>query len=154
MVEEFVPLRQPPGSKQCLPTAIAAILQYHGRYVTIDEVSDWCKEGPSGCVIAIWVPELIDHDCIVEELNRDPEDELRSHVNDPNDPLPILVMVKTPFSPDMDHAIVILGIDNNDEEEEIVTYMDPLTGQNETMLAAEFLMYWDFAGSLAFLIRP
>jgi len=153
MVEGFIPLQQRPGSNSCLPTAITAILRYYGHDVTQSQISDWCREGPEGCVIDLAIEGLREEDCEVTELTEDPENEMREHVNDAEDPTPVLVTIKPAFSEIMDHAVVVLGLDNEESEDARVTLMDPLSGHIATMKAALFFLQWDNAGQLAFVIR-
>jgi hypothetical protein len=94
MVEGFDPQQQRPGSNSCLPTAVTAILRYYGREVTQNQVSNWCQEGPDGCVIDLAMDGLRAQDCDVIELTDDPEAEIRQYVNDAADPTPVLVTIK------------------------------------------------------------
>ena len=152
MVEGFEPIQQPPGSNSCLPTSVTAILRHLGRHVSVSQVSAWCKEGPDGCVLDLALDGLRSHNCDVSELTHDVESKLRSYVDDQDEPLPVLVTVKAPFSAAMDHAVVVLGIRDDDHGVEIAYYMDPLSGRNETMSVDRFFQYWDYAGGLAFVI--
>ena len=156
MVEGFEPLQQRPGSMSCLPTVVTAILHYLKIEVTAEEISELCEEGPDGCVIDIAMDD--DHvgnsgDYDVRRLTGDIEEELRQLVNDPNDPLPVLVTIKPLFSTEaLDHAVAVIGITSEADDAEVVHFMDPLTGTIESLVYVEFMRQWDFAGQIAYLI--
>lgn len=152
MVENFPLLQQKLGSYSCLPTCITAILQYFNLMVTVEEVSGWCNEDSDGCVIDVAMQGLRDQDCDIIKLTNDPENEIRQYVNDPNDPMPILVTIMPAFSSDMDHAVVVLGLKSVENKDEIVTLMDPLCGCIRIMDADLFFLQWDNAGQIAYLI--
>jgi len=153
MVEEFEPEQQRPGSNSCLPTAIRAILRYYGRDVTQSQISNWCQEGPDGCVIDLAMDGLCAQDWDVIEPTDGPETEIRQYVNDENEPTPVLVTIKPAFSDVTDHAVAVLGVGKGDSGNEEVTFMDPLTGRIEALNAELFFLQMDNAGQLAFVIQ-
>src|SRR5579872_692484 len=138
MVKDFVCLRQQPGSKSCLPTAVRAILLYYGYNVFETEVPAWCDERTDGCWLDLAMQGLRDYDFDVRELlgtTEDIEGQIKSLVNDREDPLPVLVTLRDLFAVRADdHAVVVVGVDPISAvgpPRELVFFMDPITGQIE-----------------------
>lgn len=52
-----------------------------------------------------------------------------------------------------DHAVVIVGIEENTLGDETVHYMDPMTGNIEQMPVDEFQRWWDNPGQRAFTLQ-
>lgn len=158
MITSFPQLKQPTGSQSCLPTVVRAVLLWYGlpaQDVSQADVSNWCQEGPRGCWIDTSIEGLREHGFDVEELIEEADQQIRETVLDAEDAQPVIVTIKLP-GPSFysDHAVVILGIENRGGEEEHVVYMDPLTGQTETMRSVNFFAYWELAGGRALLVRP
>ncbi len=99
MIENFLPLRQAPGSNSCLPTCVRAVLLWLHYPATLDEVSEWCHEGILGCLWTEALDGLTDAGFIVDELRERTYawERLRERVDDPDDPQPVIVTVQMPF---------------------------------------------------------
>lgn len=65
---QFQPLRQPPGSNSCLPTAVRAVLLWHGENVSSENVSRWCREDVDGCVLFLALQGLQDEGFDIVEV--------------------------------------------------------------------------------------
>ncbi len=159
MIDDFFRLKQDIWSNSCLPTAVRAILLWYGDTISQDTVAEWCEEGPLGCSLSIATQGLRDHDLIVTELSANAEGEISLLVSDPDDPVPVLLTIQTPFSPaGLDHAVVVVGIERvvvDGQTEEYVFFMDPSTGEIEREPCHRFWRMWDDAGRRAFVIdRP
>src|SRR5579863_8413638 len=104
MVEDFVPVQQPLGLNSCLSTAITSILNNLGCNVSPETVSDWCKEDPLGCFPDLTMEGLRDHDW--QMACRNSEHEMHTFVNDPDNPTPVIALLKPDFDHSTDHAVV------------------------------------------------
>jgi hypothetical protein len=78
--------------------------------------------------------------------------EMRALVNDPDDPTPVVALLKPNFSHQTDHAVVVLGFENNTAGGDSVVYMDPQFGQITLTTVSEFMYYWEFTNRDAFVI--
>ena len=152
MIQDFPLLRQP-GDKSCLPTAVRAVLLWHGQSVTRSQISAWCGEDSNGCWIDSALEGLRFEGFDIEEISRNKEAVILI-VNDADDPHPIIMLTQNLIAVNINHAVVLLGIETGIDGGEIAFYLDPLTGAVEQDTAEEFWMNWTFAGERAFVLRP
>ena len=148
-------LRQPPDSLGCLPTAVLTVLLWHERRVTLHEVAEWCNAW-GGCIWELALAGLREAEIEIEEPTGDPEAFLRSHLNDAENPRPVIVTVIYPWSDwSGDHAGVVTGITQPSvpDGEEIVTFMDPAVGVTQRSWG-EFSQAWEDAECRAMVIHP
>jgi hypothetical protein len=155
MISPFPLLQQAPGSNSCFPTAVRAVLLWHGYDESPEAISRLCQETRLGCDLERAIPALRE-EFDVEELRADAET-LRAIINDANDPEPVIVTLKPSVQSPMDHAVVLIGTEQRQGVlgiQEVVAFMDPLTGKIEEDTTGNFWIFWDFAGRRAFVIRP
>ncbi len=159
MIENFLPLRQPPGSNSCLPTCVHAVLRWHGSPATLDEASEWCHEDALGCDWSKSLDGLIKADSgfEVEELREGAGQwqRLQELVSDINDPQPVIVTLQEPFRDfNGDHAVVVVEVTTPTEENPagLVIFMDPLGGTFQYDTIDHFLACWSHADERAFTI--
>lgn len=80
---------------------------------------------------------------------------LRTVVCDEEEPQPVIVTLKSSIEDVMDHAVVVIGIEQDEgQESTTVAFMDPLTGRIERDATGLFWQSWNFAGRRAFVLRP
>ena len=154
MIKDFPLLRQPPGSKSCLPTAVRAILLWHSESVTQSEVSAWCGENERGCWLDVAMEGLRFEGFDIDDLTRSGESAVCAIVTDEDDPQPVLVTIRNSIAGQMDHAVILLGIETDANGVEVTFYLDPLTGAVERDENGEFWLNWQFADERAFVLRP
>src|SRR5437868_3756271 len=115
MIRNFRPLRQPPGSNSCLPTAVRAVLLWHGEQASPEEVSEWCREERKGSILDLALDGLREAGFDVEELIAPTETEaqnlLRTTITDDEDAQPVIALLANPaVSEQEDHAVVVTNI--------------------------------------------
>lgn len=158
MAAPVPPLRQPPGSNSCLPTAVLAVLLRYELDVSVEEVSLWCRETPDGCWLDDAMDGLREAGLDVEDLSGTSVEEIRSRVAAEADPQPVIVTLKDPFVPSgYDHAVVITDVSESPDGDDTIAgvdFMDPLIGRMEQDESGAFWDRWDFGGNRAFAVRP
>src|SRR5690349_5557608 len=125
MIEAFPLLQQPLGSNSCFPTAVRAVLLWHGVEISPQTISDLCGEGVLGCDLETAIPSLRE-EYDVEELRGDIQ-ALRETISNEDDPQPAIVILKYSADSLLDHAVVLLGIQLQRDEirsYEVVEFMD------------------------------
>ena len=156
MLKDFEPFKQERGTN-CFPTAVRAVLRWYGYDISPDEASAWCLEDPLGCPIEMGIAELSEH-LDLSLLGEEAENEIKSRVNDPDEPSPVIVTIRSPLAPPRTlHAVVVIGVGSvliEGNEDERVFFMDPISGQIEQDGCVSFWQKWDFAGRTALVIDP
>ncbi len=83
------------------------------------------------------------------------ENLLRAIAADEDDPQPVIVTLQNPrIRMSGDHAVAVIGIETNAAGQEVVSYLDPLTGAIESDASGDFWLFWSAARQLAFVLRP
>ncbi len=157
MIESFPRLQQPLGSNSCLPTAIRAVLIWYGVEDSelLDSISEICGESELGCDFDTALAGLRVEFEIVD-LSQS-EEEIRALVSGTGDPQPVIVNLRnqSEIGPPY-HAVVLIAIEYEGEDpksNEIVTFLDPITGQLDKANSF-FWVAWSRADFRAFTVQP
>ncbi|WP_309718977.1 cysteine peptidase family C39 domain-containing protein [Armatimonas sp.] len=147
MIANF-PCRRQRGNFDCLLAAVGAVLEWQGTASSATELARWCGAQPGGCYWDDAVDGLAEAGFELHELLE--ISEVISFVEDASEPFPVVLAVildPRQLQSGSDHAVVVVGV-----SEEIVSFMDPVTGDIRQLSEGQFWQAWDFAGKKAFAI--
>lgn len=128
-----VPKLRQPDLVTCFPTAVWAVLLYHGYEVEFGEVASACRLGRYGVLQEIAVQGLREAEYDVQVAEVVDAETIRSALDGD---CPLIITVETGVTEEggFGHAVVVCDL-----EGDVLTVMDPLRGEYEHLSLGEAL---------------